>query len=264
MVWRIVFLTLLALLLGVFALVVIRLRRKVHKMSGLLDQLKDRNIQLDRALRSFRQTYAAERRAFSKDIHDDLGGSLSALKLMLNSLGRNRHGEDFEMIVAMKQHIDETLDSIRRIVLHLQPLVLEAHGLAEAVKEFCYRKNEMKLAGVTFSQEGQPLRLQHDIEFIFYRSVQELVNNAMNHSGAWHIKVEMRWSPVRLDIFVRDDGVGYFKTKTTTSGTGLLNLKSQLYSIGADLTLISEKKGLTANISYPITAQSLALDAKSQ
>jgi signal transduction histidine kinase len=231
-------------------------------MSALLDGLRDRNIQLDRALRSFRATYAVERRTFSKDIHDDLGGSLSALKLMLTSLGRNRHGEDFEMIVAMKQHIDETLDSIRRIVLHLQPLVLEAHGLAEAVKEFCHRKNEMKLAGVSFSQEGQPLRLQHDIEFIFYRSVQELVNNAMNHSSAWHISVEMQWSSVRLDILVKDDGVGYFKSKTTTTGTGLLNLKSQLYSIGAELLLASEKKGLTARISYPITAQSLALDTK--
>lgn len=151
----------------------------------------------------------AERAQLSRELHDDVGSALTALKFDLSWLQRHAESDVVAARAAQAlQVLDGAIAASRRLMLNLRPPILE-EGLLAAL--------QWLVQGFERSHEGVATQLQHpagDIELpselclVAYRFVQEALHNVSKHAQARSVRVELQWASDVLGVEVQDDGVG--------------------------------------------------------
>lgn len=186
-----------------------------------------------------------ERVRIARDLHDRLGGILTALKL---KLADGTAADDAQQNKTAVVLTDEAISEMRNVSHHLLPDSLQRHGLRTALRDYC-----QTMKNVTFSFVGDEKRIRH--EETIYCIVYELVNNAVKSSGAEHIRVQMVAGDDFTAINVSDDGNGGLKSHLgQEEGSGLQNLQERLSVVGGRLDMVSEPgKGTEINIEIPHT-----------
>jgi PAS domain S-box-containing protein len=214
-----------------------------------------------------RQTIRAmenDRRALSKEIHDSIGGSLAAIKTMLDTRLDSFKQPPSESVMFFEEiigHLVDTLKESRRISYQMRSLVLDDFGLAAAVsetlkmfKEF-YPKIEVDLQ-VDISHDDIP----EEIKTVVYRVVQEALNNIGKHSGADFVKIELTGSRDRILLKIEDNGCGFDVQKTLENnqalqGFGMLGMKERVEICKGSFQVQSEPgKGTILSASIPAKA----------
>lgn len=171
----------------------------------------------------------AERVRISRDLHDRLGGLLTALRLTLSA------GSEPQRLT------DEAIREMRNVSHHLLPDSLRRYGLRTALADYC-----AVLKTVTFEYRGEKVRLEH--EDAIYCIVYELVNNAVKSAAAKKIYVLLEQSDGTLHICISDDGKGFSKDEVNV-GAGLANVRERVAALKGVMQIDSqENKGTTINI----------------
>ena len=188
------------------------------------------------------ESQEVERKRIASELHDGVGALLSAARLNLNFLKTSKEDQDAkEAVVEMKEMIDETIDTVRRISKDLLPASLEKFGLEEAIKEFC-EKVSTKNTQVTFQEVSGEFLLIKENELPIYRLVQEIVNNAIKHANASTIGIRLDLGS-SLNLSIHDDGVGFDVEEIRndiTKGVGLYNIENRVHMLGGVVTLESK------------------------
>jgi signal transduction histidine kinase len=158
-------------------------------------------------------TKEEERRSLSRELHDELGQTLTALKLRLQlgapGGGPGSLGDARLEPVAL---VDDLIARVRKISVDLRPPLLDEVGLISALR--VYLEGQTALSGVPIDleadepAEGTP-RLSADTEIACFRVVQESITNALRHAGARRLRVRISRSGRRLSLSIRDDGRGF-------------------------------------------------------
>jgi two-component system, NarL family, sensor kinase len=196
-----------------------------------------------------------ERRRVAADLHDSIGAMLSTIRLSFLTFARENK-TDNNSIQESKKMIDDTIDSVRRISRDLMPSTLEKFGLSQAVKEMCERFQNTSSISIIFDEEGTYQSLSKKKELMIFRIIQELINNALKHSGASRIKVTLNHSH-NLTVVVEDNGKGFdvqhhLQDRTTGKGLGLFNIENRARVIGAEIFFESQQeKGSNTTITVP-------------
>ena len=177
----------------------------------------------------------AERVRIARDLHDRLGGTLTAIKQNITPADSSSKGENVVLLV------DEAIREMRNVSHHLLPDSLSRYGLRTALRDFC-----QTLRGVSFSFTGEERHIAH--EEALYCIVYELVNNAVKSSGAEHIHVQLMVDEGLSVVNVRDDGNG-LQPQSASEGSGLNNIQERVKALGGRMDLYSEAgKGTEINI----------------
>lgn len=193
-----------------------------------------------------------ERRRVAADLHDSIGAMLSTIRLSLITHVK-RNSQDVESIAESKRMLDDTIDSVRRISRDLMPSTLEKFGLSLAVKEMCDRFQSTSSLPITFEEIGKTPHLSKTRELMIFRIIQELLNNALKHSGASLLKVILKNSG-HLEVIVEDDGSGFDlnEQQMEGQGLGLFNIENRARLAGGVVIFNSEVgKGSKTIISIP-------------
>ncbi len=219
-----------------------------------------RKIGEERVLNAVIQTEERERMRFAKDLHDGLGPLLSSLKLSVSALLQmERPKEDKEILKNADSVVNEAIKSIKEISNNLSPYVLEHFGLVSAVKSFTDKINENKLIAIHIDTEAWPSRLDKNTEVILYRTICELVNNTLRHSGAKNGYIRLNCKNNDLVIIYEDDGKGFdvpLVIEGNTSGMGLQNILSRIKTIDGSASFTSiNGKGMQAVITVKQKAE---------
>jgi signal transduction histidine kinase len=190
-----------------------------------------------------------ERSRLARELHDGVGGILSATKMHLSILKNEEavpeRSNKFDHTVSM---LDNASQEIRTIAHNLSPDILMRYELDAALENFCQKVSNEKLQ-VDFYFLGEPLRLKNNFKLIIYRIVQELVNNIIKHAEASHALVQLSLHEQVLSITVEDNGRGF--NLTENKGLGLHNLKSRVQDIGGQLNIeSSEGNGTTVYLEF--------------
>lgn len=189
-----------------------------------------------------------ERVRLARDLHDRLGGILTALKLQL----AGQHGEHTaaapadaaDMPAVTTALADEALREMRNVAHHLLPDSLSRHGLRTALREYC-----QTMKNVSFAFAGDDRHIDH--EEAIYCIVYELVNNAVKSADADHIRVQMTVADDQTVINVSDDGRG-LPQDVADEGMGLHNIRERVAAIGGIVDICSyPRKGTEFNIILP-------------
>ncbi len=151
-----------------------------------------------------------ERARIARELHDEVGQALTAVKLNLQGLRRGGRSEARgEALADSLAVIDRTIHDVRALSLDLRPQILDDLGLLPTLKWYCERQSTR--AGVPISLEVEALGRDEVPEFATacYRIVQEAVTNALRHAEAKHISVALKREGERIGLSIRDDGRGF-------------------------------------------------------
>ena len=190
----------------------------------------------------------AERSRLARDLHDGLGSMLTGVKLNLESAKKDIAPQD-----TLLPHFDTAFNmlnasmlELRRVAHHLMPDSLNRYGLKTALTDFC---NHFPL--IQFDYFGSEERLGSKMEVMIYRIVHELVNNALKHSGASQIMVQIMRENDYIGLIVRDNGSGFDPARESGGGMGLQNIHARVASYNGRMEIASRAgEGTEINIEF--------------
>ena len=219
-----------------------RVVERTAELSAANAQLRQTRDSLRRLSAHMNRLREEERAHIAREIHDDLGASLTAMQLELNWLRKRLAGEE-----KVRERIDAALDigrdamsATRRILNDLRPGVLDHLGLWAALEALLTETQTRSGLRCTFAcpDEVERCRLGRDAEIAVYRIVQELLTNVKRHAGARRVSIVSRALGRDLVVEVEDDGCGMQVPQSPTS-FGLLGMHERAHAIGGELTIES-------------------------
>ncbi len=199
------------------------------------------------------KTLEEERKRFAQDLHDEIGASLSAIRLYTNDLITKIEEPTLkDKATTVRDTIDESMASARRIAHNLIPPGLELMGLQIITEELATKisANSTLKIKVAFSDTT---RLPFNSELMLYRVIHELLNNTIKYANASLVEIEFSYIENTYSITYTDNGVGFeLSDENIKKGIGLQNIRSRVKIAGGDAQFISEPgKGLRVSIQIP-------------
>lgn len=198
-----------------------------------------------------------ERADIAREIHDDIGGSLAAVKLDLAWIARRvTESEARTHVDAALSMVEHALGASQRIMRNLRPSVLD-QGLLPAIQWLT--KTFSDRTGIAVDLRGQlhPGRLTKEAELVAYRTAQEALTNILKHAQATQARIELSDLEGFLTLEVSDNGRGATsKDLAKLQSFGLLGLRERAQTVDGWLDVITgEGSGLTLILSLPIDGQ---------
>jgi two-component system sensor histidine kinase UhpB len=202
--------------------------------------LRDANKHLQAMSKRVLSIQEEERRGISRELHDDIGQSLTALKIGLHRLAQRASGEPDQLITECLAVADATLDRLRNLSLELRPPQLDQLGLEDALKWLVDRQRNATGLDVECQTAGLAERLPSELESVCYRIAQEALNNASRHAKAKQIRIRVDLRDRLLTLAIRDDGVGFDmdtarKKALKTGSLGLISMEERAQLAGGRL-----------------------------
>ncbi len=249
----------LSLALGLMVAIVAVIRIRV--LEGRSEEQHSRTQQAEQELRRLSnqlvRTQEEERKSLARELHDELGQMLTALRM---EMGRGERAQAIgspiftATMAESKALVDRMMRMVRDLAMGLRPSMLDDLGLEPALawqaREFSRRYN----VPVDLVVEGDLERLPDPQRTCVYRVVQEALTNCAKHSAATEIQVQVVRGRTRLDVSVRDNGVG-MDTTVGHKGLGLTGIKERVKDINGSTSIQTKPGGGTVvYITLPVPA----------
>ncbi|MBX3637416.1 MAG: sensor histidine kinase, partial [Rubrivivax sp.] len=186
-----------------------------------------------------------ERRRIARELHDELGQRLSALKLELagcaGSAGLRPEDPRLQAMLAM---LDDTMASVRRIAADLRPLMLDDLGLAAAIEWLAAEATRRLGMQVQVEVDELDPELGEPLAIAVYRMVQEALTNVARHARASRVQVVLHCRGGELRLTVQDDGVGFDLPAPGRPGSyGLLGMRERARLLGGRVEIDNPPEG---------------------
>jgi len=226
------------------------------------EEIRASREQLRRLSTHLQSVRESERGAIAREIHDELGGALTALKFDIASFEEALPGGDaggmratlLEKLASMSALIDSTVQTMRRIITQLRPVLLDSLGLGAAIEwlaeDFQHRTGivcETRL-------QGEDLLSDHDRATAVYRIVQETLTNVARHAGATRVEITLGIHERTLRLSVHDNGKGVTAEQIQAPGSfGIMGMKERALILGGEVTVgCAEGGGTTVSLTLPL------------
>ncbi|MFY0673372.1 MAG: sensor histidine kinase [Bacteroidia bacterium] len=182
-----------------------------------------------------------ERRRIAQDLHDGLGAMLSTIKMHFSNIQNEMTKiEKLQNTNTTASLIEQANLELRKVAHEMMPGSLVKLGLKEAIRELCNKLSVPNTLEFQFASHGFEVRLSETKEVMLYRAIQEIMNNAIKHSKAKHVIVQLMQIDDKLQITVEDDGVGFNLEETRSSKSlGLKGIKSRIEFLNGILNIES-------------------------
>jgi two-component system sensor histidine kinase UhpB len=212
------------------------------------------------------QHMEAERRAIARELHDELGQSVTAIRSLALSLTQRRGGTDAadtqgrDAAQLIADEAARLYDAMHGLIPRLTPLALDSLGLGDALADLVGGTRQ-RHAGIEIDFALEPIGVALDaaVALAAYRVAQESLNNALRHSGASRIDITLRVHDGRLELQVRDHGRGLPDDWQRPGHYGLIGLRERVLALGGTLDVARHPAGGTqVRARLPIGAASPA------
>lgn len=228
-------------------------------------RLEENRRELRTLSRRLMEAQELERTRISRELHDEIGQALAAIKLNLQAVARLN---DDDRINAQVRDgvavVDATANEIRNLSRDLRPSVLDDLGLLPALEWYTARQAERAGLEVTLEGDRTIARQPRDIETACYRIVQEAITNVVRHANATRITVAVRVESGHLLVSVRDDGTGFDVATTEATDDrerhlGLIGMRERAQNAGGRLTITSQSgEGTVVEARFDMTDLAVA------
>ena len=225
-------------------------------------ELRSTNERLEALSKSLLDAQEKERRHIARELHDEIGQALTAVKLDLETMQRAKSAAVVRArIKESLGRIEQILQEVRTLSLDLRPSVLDDLGLVSALRWYLGRFSQSAGFELSFTAEPLQRRLPVEIETACFRVAQEALANAARHAKAGRVSVELRQQDRELLLSVNDDGVG-FDVRSVLEGTaqgesfGLLGMEERVALAGGTVEIRSEPgKSTSISVRIPLKVE---------
>jgi signal transduction histidine kinase len=188
------------------------------------------------------ETQEEERRVLSRELHDEVGQSLSAILVGLSNLSaairaNARERMDNE-VTALRRIVEGTVKMVRNITLLLRPSMLDDLGLIPALEWQAREVSRQTGLRVDVAAGGVSDQMPEEFKTCIYRVVQEALHNVTRHAAARTVRIVTQQEEGRLLLSIQDDGRGFDVRRSR--GLGLLGMEERVAHLGGTLQLLSE------------------------
>jgi len=220
---------------------------RLHRLEVLADRHREELERDQEHLRRLSQEMVraqeAERKSLSRELHDQVGQTLTALRLEIGNLGSLRltDGPDFaEHLDAAKQLSEQALHTVRDLSMGLRPSMLDDLGLEPALRWQARNFSRSSRIPVDVNIEGEVASLPEPHRISIFRIVQEALTNCAKHSRASGVRITLHGGPNSVSLTVQDDGQGFTPgVKTPKSGVGLIGIEERVRELGGRFSIYS-------------------------
>jgi signal transduction histidine kinase len=196
----------------------------------------------------------AERAAIAREIHDDVGGSLTALKFDLAWIARHTNSDEvLQRAQSALETVTHAIESSQRIMHNLRPAILE-QGLVAALQWMASRF-ERRSSGVTceFRCRHTHLSLPAGVPLVAYRTAQEALTNVSKHSGATRVLIDLSLAGGVLSLEISDNGRGFSQEDLAKARSfGIRGLHERAETVGGWVDLSTGPDGTSMILSVPL------------
>jgi signal transduction histidine kinase len=194
-----------------------------------------------------------ERQRISRELHDGLGQKLISIKLQLESTSKQNAGEVKATIGEVKADFLQTIEEVRQISNNLAPTILNESGIDVALKNLCDSLSRTSNMDIELSVYGDYSTGDPKIRFYIYRIAQEGLNNAIKHSGATRVQLQLIGNKDSIILIIEDNGKGFvYDTDFCTPCNGIYNMKERARLLSGTLDIESEPlQGTTIRLKIP-------------
>ncbi len=205
-------------------------------------------------------TEERERRAISRELHDEVGQSLSALLMGVENLAMSDKQSVFrEGLQNVKTLAENCVNEVRNIALLLRPSMLDDLGLVAALEWQAREVSKRTGMFVETVEENVSDRLPEEHTTCVYRIVQEALNNCSKHAYAKNVRVVVRQQPGHLHLSIEDDGKGF--DPALARGLGLIGMNERVSQLGGVLKVESNPaRGTRLRVDLPLPSASADLE----
>ena len=233
------------------------------RLSHLENRAEQERLQTERAEKELRllshklvRAQEDERRTISRELHDEVGQTLTALRVELGNLEKLRSGpeRDFlEHLEDAKGLTAQTLQSVRNLAAGLRPSLLDDLGLGPALEWQAREFSRRTGIPVEVTRDDSIPELPDGHRTCLYRVVQEALTNCARHAEATEIRIALQADSGRLSLTVQDDGRGLPGDAKAVTGLGLVGLEERVRELGGTLAVKSQAgKGAWLCASLPL------------
>lgn len=231
--------------------------RDITERERINRELEVSQIELTRLSTAIQNIREEEKSHIARELHDDLGQSLTAMKMELSVLENvlagggphiNAHAERLHVL------IDATVASVRRIASNLRPIMLDDLGLFAAIEWLAQDFHERYGIAVNLRVDGEQTRIQGEMSTALFRIVQEALTNAARHADATHIDVLLKCAAGSVRVDIQDDGRGATPHETRKPESfGLLGIRERARLLGGRTTIDSAPgQGFRLTVMIPV------------
>ena len=196
----------------------------------------------------------------SREIHDELGQALTALKMDLSALThRDANAADQAAMNRALSMVDHMIASVRRIATELRPQILDDLGLLPALEwqtqEFAARTR----IKCRFRCTGKAATIDAERSTALFRMFQEMLTNVARHAQATQVQIWLAIGRTTVRLEVRDNGHGMREARSRRTGLGLLGMRERAAAFGGDVAIRSgPKQGTHVRIRLPLARTAAA------
>ena len=248
----------LAIILGILVAALITYRvfvlERIHARQTT--EIEETRNDLRRLSQRLVQLQEVERHALSRELHDEIGQTLTALGIQLGNLESMRDADDetfHRFLEELKRLNADAMRNIRDLAMGLRPSMLDDIGLEAALlwqgREFSRHTSVPSEVHV----EGSLDSLTEEQRTCIYRVVQEALTNCARHARARNVLVAVSADEGSVTVTVQDDGVGFNSETSIRGSLGLLGMRERIQALDGILTISSvPQNGTTINVKLPI------------
>ena len=208
-----------------------------------------------------------ERVLLAREIHDELGQILIAIKIDMGMLKQNvlkGINKEYSEEVLIKfdglfNLVDNTIKTARKIMTDLRPEVLDLLGFIETIKQHLKGFEDRYKIKCTFENSFSSLKLETQQSVALFRIIQEALNNIAKHSRATELKVLLDQKGDKLTLEVVDNGIGFDENnKKNSDSYGLIGMKERVFLLDGELSIVGKKNiGTSIKVVMPYKALSI-------
>jgi PAS domain S-box-containing protein len=225
----------------------------------LLAKKSQKELRQNRELTAIIQGHIEdERRSLARELHDELGQYVSAIKIFAANItnrtkGRNKDIE--EAANSVTSAANQIYDGMHSIIRQLRPGALDNLGLSETLKDMISNyQTQNKEVNINLNVGDKLDHLGEIININIYRIVQEAMNNCFKHANAKNIIISLNQTKKNLKFNFTDDGIGFdTKLLNKTKQFGLIGMQERVKALNGNIAIKSVKReGTSINISIPL------------
>jgi signal transduction histidine kinase len=227
----------------------------------LFEQVRTGRERLQILSRRMVEVQEGERRHIARELHDQIGQVLTAVKINLQAMQRLRGKGPLSVAVGDNiGTVERAIQEVRNLSLDLRPSVLDDLGLVPALRSYVDRQAQRAGFVVQFVADPPELRAPSDIETACFRVAQEALTNVVRHAQARRVRAEVRHRGAGLELLVQDDGVGFDlaaarKQASPEASLGLLGMEERVQLMGGQIVMESAPgRGTTIRVRFPLTS----------
>jgi two-component system NarL family sensor kinase len=232
-------------------------QRKRQKQERELIRLKEEYEQ--EVLRSQLEIQESTMKTIAQELHDNIGQSLSVIKLWMSMAPIDKSHEAFEGVQNSKEMLQKVIREMADLTKSLHTDRIADIGLSEAINFDLASIRRAGVLKIQFETAGDEFLFPDQKSIFIFRMYQEMINNIIKHSQATQVKIHILYTINNIFVLtVEDNGVGFDVTKkretsSGSSGLGLKSMQNRAKLIGADLSIKSEPgRGTTVSVEVPL------------